>query len=113
MGCAATISTPLPKSTQGLEKITILNIDLVSNRQLYTDLSRSAWESLRKRVKSAFDLCKFQILFDTNHGYEPQSKLWKPIPQQAAGYYTLRFAGLFNLPISLHFVMEIGVSRIN
>jgi hypothetical protein len=48
-----------------------------------------------------------------NHEYEPQSKLWKQIPQQAAGYYTLRFAGLFNLPISLHFVMEIGVSRIN
>jgi len=22
----------------------------------------------------------------TNHGYEPQSKLWKQIPQQAAGY---------------------------
>jgi hypothetical protein len=21
-----------------------------------------------------------------NHGYEPQSKLWKQIPQQAAGY---------------------------
>jgi len=25
-----------------------------------------------------------------NHGYEPQSKLWKKIPQQAAGYYTFR-----------------------
>ena len=24
-----------------------------------------------------------------NHGYEPQSNLWKQIPQQAAGYYTL------------------------
>jgi predicted RNA binding protein YcfA (HicA-like mRNA interferase family) len=36
-----------------------------------------------------------------NHGYEPQSKLWKQIPQQAAGYYTLRYAGLFNLPIPL------------
>ena len=37
----------------------------------------------------------------TNHGYEPQSKLWKQIPRQAAGYYTLRCAGLFNLPIPL------------
>jgi hypothetical protein len=26
-------------------------------------------------------------------GMKPQSKLWKQIPQQAAGYYTLRFAG--------------------
>jgi hypothetical protein len=45
-----------------------------------------------------------------NHGYEPQSKLWKQIPQQAAGYYTLRFAGLFNLPIPLRFAFGIGVS---
>jgi len=37
----------------------------------------------------------------TNHGYEPQSKLWKQIPQRAAGYHTLRCAGLFNLPIPL------------
>jgi hypothetical protein len=28
-------------------------------------------------------------------GMKPQSKLWKQIPQQAAGYYTLCFAGLF------------------
>jgi len=34
-------------------------------------------------------------------------------PKQAPGYYALRLAGLFNLPISLHFVMEIGVSRVN
>ena len=27
-------------------------------------------------------------------GMKPQSKLWKQIPQHAAGYYTLRFAGL-------------------
>jgi hypothetical protein len=39
-------------------------------------------------------------------------KLWKQIPQQAAGYYTLRFAGLFNLPIPLRFAFGIGVSRI-
>jgi hypothetical protein len=39
-------------------------------------------------------------------GMNPQSKLWKQIPQQAAGY-TLRFAGLFNLQISIHFVFEI------
>ena len=34
------------------------------------------------------------------------------IPQQAAGYYTLRFAGLFNLPIPLRFAFGIGVSTI-
>ena len=27
-------------------------------------------------------------LSKANHGYEPQSKLWKHIPQQASGYYT-------------------------
>jgi hypothetical protein len=43
---------------------------------------------------------------------KPQSKLWKQIPQQAAGCYTLRFAGLFNLPIPLRFAFGIGVSRI-
>jgi hypothetical protein len=32
------------------------------------------------------------------------------IPQQAAGYYTLRFAGLFNLPIQLRLAFGIGVS---
>jgi len=26
-----------------------------------------------------------------NHGHETQSKLWKQIPQQAAGYYTRDF----------------------
>jgi hypothetical protein len=26
------------------------------------------------------------FLFGKNNGYEPQSKLWKQIPQQAAGY---------------------------
>jgi len=44
---------------------------------------------------------------------KPQSKLWIQIPQQAAGYYTLRFAGLFNLPIPLRFAFGIGVSLIN
>jgi hypothetical protein len=33
------------------------------------------------------------------------------IPQQAAGYYTLRFAGLFNLPIPICFAFGIGVSQ--
>jgi len=54
-----------------------------------------------------------------NHGYEPQSKLWKTIPQQATVPYTLRFAGLFNLPISIRFAQHppgfafgIGVSQI-
>ena len=35
------------------------------------------------------------MVFLDNHGYEPQSKLWKQIPQQAAGHYILRCAGLF------------------
>jgi hypothetical protein len=34
------------------------------------------------------------------------------VSQQAAGYYTLRFAGLFNFPIPLRFAIGIGVSRI-
>jgi hypothetical protein len=46
-------------------------------------------------------------------GMNPQSKLWKQIPQQVAGYSTLRFAGLFNLPIPLRFAFGIGVSTIN
>jgi len=48
-----------------------------------------------------------------NHGYAPQSKLWKQIPQQATGYQTLRLAGLFNLPIPLRFAFGIGVSTMN
>src|SRR5664280_1626534 len=32
--------------------------------------------------------------------------------QQAAGYCTLRFAGLFNLPIPIRFAFGIGVSQI-
>ena len=28
-----------------------------------------------------------------NHGYEPQSKFWNPIPQQAAVYYTPAYTG--------------------
>jgi len=46
----------------------------------------------------------FQIVIT---GMKPQSKLWKQISQQAAGYYTLRFAGLFDLKISIYFVFEI------
>jgi hypothetical protein len=48
--------------------------------------------------KIGINICK---AIKRNHGYEPQSKLRKQIPQQAAGYYTLRCAGLFNLPIPL------------
>jgi hypothetical protein len=40
-------------------------------------------------------------------GMKPRSKLWKQIPKLAAGYCTLRFAGLFDLQISIHFVFEI------
>jgi len=32
-----------------------------------------------------------------NHGYKPQSKLWKPITQQAAGPYTPACAGSIQL----------------
>jgi anti-sigma regulatory factor (Ser/Thr protein kinase) len=46
----------------------------------------------------------------SNHEYEPQSKLRKHIQQQVAGYHTLRFAGLFNLPIPLRCAFGIGVS---
>ena len=44
-------------------------------------------------------------------GMKPQSKLWKQIRKLAAGYYTLRFAGLFDLPIPLRFAFGIGVSQ--
>jgi len=40
-------------------------------------------------------------------GMKPQSKLWKQIRKLAVGYYTLRFAGLFDLQISMHCVFEI------
>ena len=42
---------------------------------------------------------------------KPRSKLWKQIPHQAAVYYTLRFAGVFNLPIPLRCAFGIGVSQ--
>ena len=32
------------------------------------------------------------------------------VSQQAAGYYTFRFAGLFNLPIPIRYAFAIGVS---
>jgi hypothetical protein len=44
-------------------------------------------------------------------GYEPQSKLWKLYRELAAGYYTLRCAGLFNLPIPSCCAHGIGVSQ--
>jgi hypothetical protein len=34
------------------------------------------------------------------------------VSQQSVGYYTLRFAGLFNFPIPLCFASGIGVSRL-
>jgi len=37
---------------------------------------------------------------------------FEDILQQTAGYYTLRFAGLFNLPIPLRCAFGIGVSSI-
>jgi len=47
-----------------------------------------------------------------NHWFKPQSKIWKQFPQQAEGYYTLRFAGLFNLLIPIRLAFGIVVSRI-
>jgi hypothetical protein len=44
-------------------------------------------------------------------GINPKSSFGN-VSQQAAGYYTLRFAGLFNFPIPLRFAFGIGVSRI-
>ena len=43
-------------------------------------------------------------------GKNPQGSFGN-VSQQATGYYTLRFAGLFNLPIPLRFAFGIGVSR--
>jgi hypothetical protein len=40
----------------------------------------------------------------------PKAK-FENIPQQAAVYYTLCFAGLFNLPIPLRYAFGIGVSQ--
>jgi hypothetical protein len=33
----------------------------------------------------------------TDHEYEPQSKLWKPIRKLAAGYYTPAYTGSIQL----------------
>jgi len=44
-------------------------------------------------------------------GMNPKAS-FENVSQQGAGYYTLRFAGLFNLPIPLRFAFGIGVSRI-
>ena len=44
---------------------------------------------------------------ENDHGYETPKQALETIPQQAAGYYTLRCAGLFDLQISMHFVFEI------
>ena len=46
------------------------------------------WTSL-KQIRADDENC-----LCSNHGYET--------PKQAAGYYTLRFAGLFDLQISIH-----------
>src|SRR5208283_304054 len=44
-------------------------------------------------------------------GMNPKAS-FENILQQAAGYCTLRFAGLFNLPIPIRFAFGIGVSQI-
>ena len=58
-----------------------------------------------------YELLGAPALMINNHGYEPQDKPWTLIPPQGAVYYTLRFAGLFNLPIPLRYAFEIGVSQ--
>ncbi len=45
-----------------------------------------------------------------NHKHKPQSKILESI---ATWYHAPRFAGLFNLPISLRYASEIVVSQIN
>ena len=44
-------------------------------------------------------------------GMNPKA-IFRNVSLQAAGYYTLRFAGLFNFPIPPRFAFGIGVSRI-
>jgi len=41
------------------------------------------------QVFSVINLCFLPYYILLNHGYEPQNKLWKQIPQQAEGFYTL------------------------
>jgi len=48
-------------------------------------------------------LWNFCVVEFINHGYNNK--------KQALVYYTLRFAGLFNLPIPLRFAFGIGVSQ--
>ena len=39
-------------------------------------------------------------------GMKPQNKLWKQIRKLTAGYYTLRFAGLFPIPIYRYWIVR-------
>jgi hypothetical protein len=42
-----------------------------------------------------------------NHEYKTPKQALETNSAASAGYYTLRFAGLFDLQISIHFVFEI------
>ena len=53
-----------------------------------------------------------KIIHKITTGMNPKAS-FGIVSLQADGYHTLRFAGLFNFPISLRFAIEIGVSRIN
>jgi hypothetical protein len=56
-----------------------------------TPLHKSKFFHINKKLIKPFEILK-------NHGYEPQNNLWEKFPQQAAVYYTLRFAGESDLP---------------
>jgi hypothetical protein len=86
------------------------------------------------KIRNSQPKCKgirpLYSLFGKNHGYEPQSKVWKQIPQQAAGLFPInlwlldnsttkfhyvalmKFESHYKLPIPLRFVFGIGVSTI-
>jgi len=74
-------------------------------------LSFSGWMGLFNFAPVLYCIA-FYIILTLIACIKSQSKLWKQIPQQAVGYYTLRFAGLFNLPIPLRNAFGIGVSLI-
>ena len=58
-----------------------------------------AKQFISQRQSILYNCCQLNCFNFSNHGYET--------PKQAAGYYTLRFARLFDLQISIHFVFEI------
>jgi hypothetical protein len=102
------------KSSQG-----DLVIIVLEGRRLAHPVSINNKTALTSELQYVFIIPHLPVILEEhifklrrNHGYEPQNKLWNQTPQQAAGYQTLRCAGLFNLPIPLRFAFGIGVSTI-